>query len=443
VDPAATAGPETGVERAEPALGARIERASPAIPEPTPEPETPPHTLDGLVLAPVGRDGELIQAMLHSAGIGVSRVDSAQALVERIEGASAGAASPELGVIIATDDALGIDWSARLASLLEQQPSWSDLPLVLLARSLDASGDSQSLGLAQVMPAAERLMMRGSVTVLDRPVRVAALVSAVRAALRARARQIEVRDLIESRTRAMKLAERAAAAKSDFLALMSHELRTPLNAIAGYGELLSIGCYGPVTDVQREVLGRIATAQRHLLGIINDVLNLAKLEKGRVEYEICPVRLADVIGEVGPLIEPQLAAKQLAYEVETPDPGVEVRADREKLRQIMLNLLSNAVKFTRAGGRVKVDVAECGPRADVGPRVLLRISDTGAGIPADKLEAVFEPFVQVRTDANARSDGTGLGLAISRDLARGMGGDLRVRSELAKGSTFIVELLPA
>ncbi len=246
-------------------------------------------------------------------------------------------------------------------------------------------------------------------------------------------------------------AETANRARADFLASMSHELRTPLNAIGGYAQLLEMGLHGPVTDAQRGALGRVQKAQTHLLGLINDVLNFAKLEAGRVEFDVRATSLADVVREVMPLVEPQLRAKGLRCEVALPGTSgaddsargsgpVLVWADAEKLGQVLLNLLSNAVKFTPAGGRVAVEVAD---RADgTGPDDLafLRVSDTGVGIPRDKLEAVFAPFVQVRGAYTPGPSGTGLGLAISRDLARGMGGDLRARSAEGRGSTFTVAL---
>ncbi|CAN5823318.1 hypothetical protein BH11GEM1_BH11GEM1_33520 [soil metagenome] len=232
-------------------------------------------------------------------------------------------------------------------------------------------------------------------------------------------------------------AEAASHAKSDFLAMMSHELRTPLNAIQGYVQLLDMGIHGPVTEAQRETLARIARSQRHLLSLINDVLNLARIESGRVHYVIEDVVLQEAIAELGPMIEPQLAAKGLIYEVCLPDAPVTARADREKFRQIILNLLANAAKFTPGGGRVVVGVAT---REGVSDTVFVRVSDTGVGIARGKLEAIFEPFVQVPTGMTRTSDGAGLGLAISRDLARGMGGDLRARSVAGEGSTFTLSL---
>jgi signal transduction histidine kinase len=243
-------------------------------------------------------------------------------------------------------------------------------------------------------------------------------------------------------------AERADLAKSQFLANMSHELRTPLNAIQGYSQLIDLGIHGPVTDAQRETLARIDRAQRHLLGLVNDVLNFSSLGAGRVEYDMKEVVVADVVADVLPFVEPQLAQKRIAVEVRLPTSGAEVAAepparvwaDREKLGQVFVNLLSNAIKFTPSGRRVVVTFAE---RAnDSGPTEMafFQVSDTGIGIPREKLEAIFEPFVQVRPSYARAIGGTGLGLAISRDLARGMGGDLRVRSVEGEGSTFTVAL---
>ncbi|HYD52972.1 MAG TPA: CHASE domain-containing protein [Gemmatimonadaceae bacterium] len=228
----------------------------------------------------------------------------------------------------------------------------------------------------------------------------------------------------------------ANRAKSAFLAAMSHELRTPLNAIGGYVELLEMGLGGPVTEQQAQYLGRMRRSQQHLLSLINDVLNFAKLEAGRVEYDITEVRLADVVAEVVPMIEPQLARKGLAWQVQVPDRVV-AHADREKVRQVLINLLSNAVKFTERGS-VTVDAPPC----DDGAMVCVRVTDTGVGVAAEKQAAMFDPFVQVHRRLTHTVEGTGLGLAISRDLARAMGGDLVVESEEGRGAAFTL-LLPA
>ena len=239
-------------------------------------------------------------------------------------------------------------------------------------------------------------------------------------------------------------ADEANRAKSQFLTNMSHELRTPLNAIGGYAELMELGIRGPVTDEQRRDLGRIQASQRHLLGLINDVLNLARIETGRVEYDLQPVELAAIVADVAPMIEPQLTAKGLRFAVSAPPAGLAVWADADKLRQVLLNLLSNAAKFTNAGGHVALEVAERADGSTPPGAVFVRVTDTGRGIRRDKLEAVFEPFVQLArhlTSPDAFSQqGTGLGLSISRDLARGMGGDLRARSTEGHGSSFTLTL---
>ena len=248
--------------------------------------------------------------------------------------------------------------------------------------------------------------------------------------------------LYEAERDARTAAELANKAKGDFLAAMSHELRTPLNAIAGHVDLLALDVYGPSNSQQQDALRRVKRAQEHLLGIINDLLGFAQLEQGHVKFHLASVRLQEVVDDIAPMIGPQMAAKNLDYVVKLPAIDVQVIADRSKLAQIVLNLLTNAAKFTQPGGRVSVEVSE--PLADKTasrPLVEIRVTDTGIGIPADKLEAVFDPFVQLATDPANRRQGTGLGLSISRDLARGMGGELTVRSTPGISTTFTLNLL--
>ncbi|MEO6525984.1 MAG: ATP-binding protein [Gemmatimonadaceae bacterium] len=231
-------------------------------------------------------------------------------------------------------------------------------------------------------------------------------------------------------------AEAASRAKSEFLATMSHELRTPLNAIGGHVQLVQLGIYGPVTDAQREALERVDRSQRHLLRLINDILNLARIESGHLDYRITDVRLADALADLAPMIAPQLGAKQLQYEIRLGDPTLAVRADAEKLQQILLNLLSNAVKFTASSGAITVECAA----ADALRAVTVRVTDTGVGVAASRLGDIFEPFVQVDSSHSRAGEGTGLGLAISRDLAHGMDGDLTAESVLGVGSSFTLTL---
>jgi PAS domain S-box-containing protein len=234
--------------------------------------------------------------------------------------------------------------------------------------------------------------------------------------------------------RARAAADEANAAKSAFLATMSHELRTPLNAIAGYTQLLEMGIHGPVSNAQREALEKIHRNQTHLLGLINDVLNFAKIEAGQVQYELQDVPLDATLSAVEALVEPQIRARRLTYRYRRGDPMATVCADRERMEQVVLNLLSNAVKFTEPGGRVELSW-----EVD-GRWVRIHVADTGRGIPPDKLEAIFEPFVQVDPALTRAAEGTGLGLAISRDLARAMRGDLTARSTEGEGSVFTLSL---
>lgn len=231
-------------------------------------------------------------------------------------------------------------------------------------------------------------------------------------------------------------AEAANRTKSEFLATMSHELRTPLNAIGGHVQLIELEIYGPVTDAQRQALARVNRNQRHLLRLINDVLNLARIEAGRIEYALEELPVRDVFMDVRPMIDPQLQGKGLHFEVRIVD-DVTLRADREKLQQILLNLLANAVKFTGVGGTVTITSLRSCERPGSG---MIQVADTGIGIPSDRLGSIFEPFVQVDASHSREQQGAGLGLAISRDLARGMGGDLVAESTLGAGSTFTLTL---
>jgi PAS domain S-box-containing protein len=244
----------------------------------------------------------------------------------------------------------------------------------------------------------------------------------------------EVERLLEESERARQEAEAANRAKSEFLAVMSHELRTPLNAISGYADLLQIGVHGPLTEAQQQALDRIQVSQRHLLGLINEVLNYARIETGTVDYDITDVGVAAAVAAAEALVTPQARARGHSLEVTECPPGLTLRADAEKLRQILVNLLSNAVKFTDPGGRIEVSCRRAG---DV---VAIAVSDTGIGIPAERLDAVFDPFVQVRADLTRTHEGTGLGLAISRDLAAAMAGGLEAESEPGVGSTFTLTL---
>ena len=251
------------------------------------------------------------------------------------------------------------------------------------------------------------------------------------------------RDLTERRNAELKaqedarrvaVSETANVAKSEFLTAMSHELRTPLNAIGGYTDLLTLGLGGPTTPEQLDYLERIRRSQQHLIGIISDLLNFSRIEAGSLTYDIRYLSLKDVIEGVVPLIEPQAEAKGIVLKADTTSHDCLVLGDRAKVDQILLNLLSNAIKFTESSGSVTVECKESGDTGSI------EVVDTGVGIPADKLNAIFEPFVQLGRSLSSAHEGTGLGLAISRELARAMKGNLTVSSKVGSGSTFTLTL---
>jgi signal transduction histidine kinase len=228
-------------------------------------------------------------------------------------------------------------------------------------------------------------------------------------------------------------AEAANRAKSDFLSAMSHELRTPLNAVAGYVELMEMGVQGPLTAAQRTSLERIRYNGQHLLTLISDILNFARIEAGKIELNAEDVVVAEVIGEVGGVVEPLVAEKGLSLAAGACPPSVRVRGDHDRIAQILLNLLSNAVKCTDPGGEIHLS---CEHDAD---EVRVRVRDTGRGIDPARHRAIFEPFVQLAPERTL-AKGVGLGLSISRELARAMEGDISVQSAPGQGSTFTLTL---
>jgi PAS domain S-box-containing protein len=240
---------------------------------------------------------------------------------------------------------------------------------------------------------------------------------------------------IQTLREAREAAEAGNRAKSDFLAAMSHELRTPLNAIGGYTELIDMGLRGPVSEEQRRDLARIRASQAHLLGLIGGLLDLTRIENGHVHYDIQSIGVVPMLADIEALVLPQAAAKKQFLTCERCDPELAVHADREKLRQVLLNLLSNAVRHSPVGASITV-VAERREKQ----LVAIEVRDTGPGIPPDRQEAIFEPFVQLDRSLTRSTEGVGLGLAISRDLARGMGGDISVVSAPGEGSSFVLTL---
>jgi signal transduction histidine kinase len=231
-------------------------------------------------------------------------------------------------------------------------------------------------------------------------------------------------------------AEQANRSKSDFLAVASHELRTPLNAIAGFVQLLALGIRGPLNEAQLADLEKIRRSQIALTGLINDLLSFARLERGSVTYEIESVPVDEMLSTCADMIEMLTRERGIQLRVDHSAASMQVAADADKFQQIVLNLLSNALKFTPPGGSITVSSEQRGSDVHV------RVVDTGVGIPGDKLDVIFDPFVQVDQRRARAQEGIGLGLSISRELARAMGGDLTVASTLGRGSEFTL-CLPA
>jgi PAS domain S-box-containing protein len=247
-----------------------------------------------------------------------------------------------------------------------------------------------------------------------------------------RTRELEL--ALEGEQSARKDAEAANRIKTELFARLSHEFRTPLHAVSGYLEILQQNIHGGLTKEQQRDVDRIHQAQEHLMALVNMILDFAKLEAGPIELSMAEIPIEETLLAAEALVFPQFAKKRIAYTHRAGDRSLTVFADREKVQQILVNLLANAMKFTPAGGAVELDwrIEE--------DSLLVRVRDAGPGIPPEKIEQIFEPFVQLRSPGSLPTGGTGLGLPISRDLARAMGGDVRATSTFGVGSLFTVIL---
>ncbi|HET9484242.1 MAG TPA: ATP-binding protein, partial [Xanthomonadales bacterium] len=242
------------------------------------------------------------------------------------------------------------------------------------------------------------------------------------------------REEAEHLTRSERLARQRSEHKSKFLASMSHELRTPLNAILGFSDLLLQPEFGPLNERQVEFVANIVDSGRHLLHLVNDLLDLSKIEAGRMTLNREPTAIGVMVDAVRASVQPLADRQGVTLEMHVDDDLPKVDVDPLRLRQILYNLLSNAIKFTPAGGHVKLAAA-----ADTG-HVSIAVADTGIGIAAADLPRLFRDFEQIESPNGGKPDGTGLGLALSRRLATMHGGDITVDSAPGRGSTFTVTL---
>ena len=376
-----------------------------------------------LILAPIGRDGELTQQLLGQAQIPCHVCATVRDVCESFaEGA---------GAILLTEEALADPHIGQLAQTLQTQAAWSDISILLFA------GDDRSQATLRTLQTLEVLR---NVTLLDRPIRVTAVVSTVRAALRGRRRQYELRDVLTQlqasrldAERARDEAEQANRLKDEFLATLSHELRTPMNAILGWVTLLR----DQRVEAARipkvlEIVARNAQSQAQL---ISDVLDVSRVITGRLRLRLQPVVVSRLIRDAMDTIRPAADAKAITLSLRIEGEPPRLNGDAERLRQVFWNLLSNAVKFTPAGGRVEAAIER------VDSQIRVTISDTGIGIPAEFVPYAFERFRQADQSFTRSHGGLGLGLAIVKHLVETHGGEVSVASPgQGRGATFMVQL---
>jgi len=368
-----------------------------------------------LIFAPIGRDSSLTADLLSRAGITCQICHSMDDIcIELARGA---------GAILLTEESLADPRLDDLADALAAQPPWSDISILLFA------GTDRSQAALRTL---HKLEVLRNVTLLDRPIRTAAVITTVRAALRGRQRQYELRDTLVALQRARLEAERANRLKDEFLATVSHELRTPLNAILGWVAMLRQARFEPqrVAGIL-EIIERNAKAQAQLIA---DVLDISRMISGRVKLEVTAVSLAHVICDAVDSVRPGAAARGIELHLDV-DEGPVANADPDRLQQVVWNLLSNACKFTSEGGRIDVTL-----RADR-TRATITVADTGIGISPDFLPYVFDRFRQAEQGFTRSHGGLGLGLAIVKHLVEMHGGEVTVRSDgPGKGAAFDVRL---
>jgi signal transduction histidine kinase/ActR/RegA family two-component response regulator len=326
--------------------------------------------------------------------------------------------------VLLTEEALDRQDVGALIDALAAQPAWSDIPVLVFA------GGERTRTSAGTMEVLEGLT---NVTTIERPIRVAAVFSIVRAALRARARQYDMREVLVSLYTARRDAEEASRLKDEFLATLSHELRTPLNAILGWTTLLRQN----MVEAERvprvlEIVERNATAQAQL---VSDVLDVSRMISGKFRLNVRPVPMLSIIGDAIDTVRPAADAKGVTIAFDRPGVALFVNGDAERLQQVVWNLLSNGVKFTPSGGRVNV-AASAGPET-----IEIVVADTGVGLTPEFLPFVFERFRQEDQSSTRTHGGLGLGLAIVKQVVELHGGEVAAHSAgTGQGAFFRVRL---
>lgn len=351
-----------------------------------------------LILAPFGRDGPLARQVIREAGLEARTCASVEELCAQLEEGAA--------AVLLTEEVLAVPQARAFLGYLERQPPWSDLPVIVFGASDASLGGS------------------ANVTLLDRPVRIRTLVSAVRAALRARHRQYHARNLLEE-------LEQSVRDRDQFLAMLGHELRNPLAAILTASELLDLEA-GSAHARLRAVIGRQV---RHLGRLVDDLLDVARITSGKISLHLAPVDLEELVARAVHTYEEEARRCGLTLTVKGYGQPLTLRADHVRVEQIVGNILANAIKYTPAGGRIEVETGLEGRVA------VLRVRDTGVGISAEMLPRIFDLFAQAPGTLDRAQGGMGIGLTLVQRLASLHGGTVAARSEGEdKGSEFEVRL---
>lgn len=367
----------------------------------------PPENLNErvLILAPTGRDTELAGAALRNAGIPAEACPTVEGLCEALEHGA--------GAAIITEEALDSKSMACLREALEKQSAWSDLPLVIFTSNPSAELRVRSF---------EQLGVRANVTLIERPIRVKTMVSATIAALRARRRQYEIRDLVEE-------LERRVDERDQFLAMLSHELRNPLAAIS-----LAVDTLAEEEELTNEH-AILARQTRHLAKLVDDLLDIARVTTGKISLHFTAIDLVDVVEHCVELAKSRVDARRLRLTMQSAVEKAVVRGDAVRLEQVVNNLLSNAIKYTPPGGEIDVFVESNGEDA------VLRVRDSGKGIAPEMLTRIFDMFMQGETTIDRTEGGMGVGLTLVKKLVHLHRGTVRAYSRgRGSGSEFVVRL---
>ena len=360
-----------------------------------------------LILAPVGRDGELMCTYLERAGMVCQVCDDMESLCNEMR--------TGVGSLIFTDEALATPGATRmLAARLHEQQPWSEVPIIILTGLPSLEAKTRSY---------RELGNRTNVTLVDRPVRIASLVSATQSSLRARQRQYEIRDLMQ------KLEDRVHE-RDRFLAILGHELRNPLGAILLASQMISDD--GKLDHEHAELIERQG---RHLTRLVNDLLDLSRVVSGKIVLKRQPVDLRQTITQTLQTIAPLAKAHDVGIEIHSPEEPLFADADPLRAEQIISNILTNAVKYTPEGGHVIVALeAQNGSAA-------IRVADDGVGIAPERIGTIFELFAQAENAIGRAQGGMGIGLALVRNLVELHGGSVTASSDgLGRGSEFVVKL---